>query len=128
MTSAEAIEPLSGRRVLVVEDEFFIADDLARLLARLGGEVVGPVPTCEQALGLLSGPERIDLAVLDIDLRGESAFPIADALTERGVPFLFATGYEQASVPDRFRHRPLWEKPFDPDNLVRALPGLSEGS
>jgi CheY-like chemotaxis protein len=125
MTSAEAIRPLSGRRVLIVEDEYFLADDLARSLARLGGEVVGPVPTREQALGLLSGPERIDLAVLDINLRGESAFPIADALAERGVPFLFATGYGQEAVPERFRHRPHWEKPFDPDDLARALPGLS---
>ena len=125
MTSAEPMQPLSGRRILVVEDEFFLADDLARSLTRLGGEVVGPVPTREQALGLLSGPERIDLAVLDINLRGESAFPIADALAERGVPFLFATGYGQASVPERFRHRrPHWEKPFDPDDLARALPGL----
>ena len=118
---------LTGRRVLVVEDEFFIADDLARALTALGAEVVGPVPTRDEALEELSGAGRIDLAVLDINLRGEPVFPVADALAASGVPFVFATGYEEATVPERFRHVPRWEKPFNPDALARALPQLAAG-
>ena len=123
MTAASG-RGLSGRRVLVVEDEYFIADDIARALGRLGAEVVGPVPDRDEALALLSSGERIDLAVLDINLHGETVHPVADALQDRGVPFVFATGYDQSVVPDRHQDAPRWEKPFDPTVLVRALPRL----
>ena len=119
---------LSGCRVLVVEDEYFIADDIARALGRLGAEVVGPVPDRDEALALLSSGERIDLAVLDINLHGEVVHPVADALQGQGVPFVFATGYDQSAVPDRHQDVPRWEKPFDPDALVRALPRLVQSS
>jgi len=117
----------AGCRVLVVEDEYFIADDIAHALSTLGAEVVGPVPTRADALACLgdsSGEGRIDAAVLDINLRGETCFPVADALATRGVPFVFATGYDQEMVPGAYGHVPRWEKPFDPEALVRALPGL----
>jgi len=117
----------AGCRVLVVEDEYFIADDIARALSTLGAEVVGPVPTRADALACFndsSGVGRIDAAVLDINLRGETCFPVADALATRGVPFVFATGYDQAMVPGAYGHVPRWEKPFDPEVLVRTLPGL----
>ena len=74
---------LTGRRVLVVEDEYFLADDIARALVGLGAETVGPVPTREQALAHLEGGGRIDACVLDLNLRGEMAFPVADALLAR---------------------------------------------
>ena len=122
--AAASEQGLSGRQVLVVEDEYFIADDIARALDRLGAEVVGPVPDRDEALALLSSGERIDLAVLDINLHGETVHPVADALQDRGVPFVFATGYDQSVVPDRHQDAPRWEKPFDPTVLVRALPRL----
>lgn len=100
---------LAGRRVLVVEDECFLADDIARALAGLGAETVGPVPTREQALAHLEGGGRIDVCVLDLDLRGEMAFPVADALLARGVPFVFSTGYDQAVVPVGYAGVPRWE-------------------
>jgi len=115
---------LANRRVLVVEDEYFIADDMAKALRKLGAEVLGPVPTSGKALTLLSSDQRIDAAVLDINLRGETVFPVADALKERGVPFVFATGYDQSSVPSAYSGVPRWEKPFDPHELVKSLPGL----
>ncbi len=70
--------------------------------------------------------DRLDLAVLDINLEGEKVFPVADALEARSVPFLFATGYDAGGVPDRFLDVPRWEKPFDPHALVRMLPRLIE--
>jgi two-component SAPR family response regulator len=112
---------LAGRRVLIVEDEYFLADDLSQAVAQLEAEVLGPVATCEDAFDLLSTGEQIDLAVLDINLEGEAIFPFADTLIEQGVPFLFATGYDQVSVPARYQHVPCWEKPFDPHTLARAL-------
>ncbi|HEY8611288.1 MAG TPA: response regulator [Roseomonas sp.] len=116
---------LSGCRVLVVEDEFFIADDLMNALKEAGAEVLGPVPSRDQALNLLSLQERIDIAVLDINLQGEATYAVADALTERGIPFVLATGYGRGALPSRLEHVPHWEKPFNPQNLILALPGLA---
>ena len=120
----EATAILAGRRVLVVEDEYFIADDIARALRNLGAEVIGPVPRREEALAAFSGDERIDAAVLDINLRGDVIYPVADALRERGVPFVFATGYDHASIPEPYRSVSRWEKPFDPHELVAVLPAF----
>ena len=111
----------SCRRVLLIEDEYFLADDLGRMLAERGLEVVGPVATLDQASRLLE-TEKVECAVLDINLRGEMAFPIADRLVERGISFVFATGYSRSALPDRFSHVPLLEKPFDPDRLFDMLP------
>ena len=124
MMSAYPNPSLAGRRVLVVEDEYFLADDLTQALVQIGAEVIGPVPTREEALDLLAVAGSIDLAVLDINLEGEAVFPVADILSEQEVPFLFATGYDQASVPARYQHVPCWEKPFDPHTLARALAKL----
>jgi CheY-like chemotaxis protein len=121
MMSANPQPSLSGRRVLVVEDEYFLADDLSRALTQLGAEVLGPVATREEALDLLASGERIDLAVLDINLQGESVFPVADTLLEQGVPFLFATGYDQTAIPLQYQQVPRWEKPFAPEALAQAL-------
>lgn len=116
---------LSGRRVLVVEDEYFIADDIARALRQLGAEVVGPLASRDEALEVFASDLRIDFAVLDINLRGDAVYPLADALRGRRVPFVFATGYDSASIPEPYRGVPRWEKPFDPRALVDALSTLS---
>jgi CheY-like chemotaxis protein len=124
MIGAHPQQGLTGCRVLIVEDESFLADDLAQAVAQLGAEVIGPVPTRDEALALLATGAKIDLAVLDINLENEAVFPVADILTERGVPFLFATGYSPASVPAQYQHVSWWEKPFDPQTLARALSKL----
>jgi CheY-like chemotaxis protein len=121
---AEGGGALSGRRVLVVEDEYFLADDLAQALRKLGAEILGPVPTRDSALALLSSEASVDVAVLDINLKGQAVFPVADALIARGVPFVFATGYDQSAVPEAYRDVPRWEKPFDPRRLAKLLPWL----
>jgi CheY-like chemotaxis protein len=110
--------------ILVVEDEYFIADDMAKVLERFGAKVIGPAPNQEKALALLFSAEKIDAAVLDINLRGSTVFPIADTLIEQGVPFVFATGYAPASVPAAYAGVPRWEKPFDLSDLAKALPHL----
>src|SRR4051812_34572873 len=79
------------RRILVVEDEMLIAMLLEDMLAELGHEVTGVAPRVSEALAAVSRDDY-DLAILDLHLNGQSAFPVADALIERGKPFAFATG------------------------------------
>ena len=114
---------LLGKRILIVEDEYFIADELKKVFADGGAVVVGPVPTLDRAVDMV-GSERIDLAVLDINLRGLSVFPVADALQSRGIPFVFATGYDENAIPGEYRGVPRWEKPFNSSEIAAALPSL----
>ena len=113
---------LTGYRVLVVEDEYFIADDLRSALERCGAEVAGPVGCPGEATALLDGDAPIHLAVLDIDLHGEPAYGLAETLRERGVPFVFATGYGADFIPAAYAAVPRWEKPYHYETLLAALP------
>ena len=112
--------PLADRCILVVEDVYFVADDIAAALRGAGAAVVGPAPDRRAALALLDS-ERIDAAVLDINLHGEAAYPVADALLARGKPFVFASGYGKDAIPAAYRGVALWEKPFDAAALIRSL-------
>jgi CheY-like chemotaxis protein len=114
---------LEGRRLLVVEDEYFLAEDLARRIERAGARVVGPVGTVDDALDLIEGTQRLDGALLDINLRGEMAYPVADALHERGIPFVFTTGYDGTTIPPRYKGVARHEKPVDMARIARALFG-----
>src|SRR5687768_9323966 len=87
--------PLSGLRVLVVEDDYFIADEICSTLRSHGAEIVGPVPNVETGLQLVES-ETIDCAILDINLQGSFAFGIASELRRRGTPAIFATGYDNS--------------------------------
>ena len=113
----------AGRHVLVVEDDFFIAEDLTLSLEAVGATVLGPVATVPEALDLIAGAERLDGAVLDINLQGEMAFPVADALKARAISFVFATGYDPSIVPARFAGVLTCEKPFNADRVARAMWG-----
>jgi DNA-binding response OmpR family regulator len=114
-------EHLKGRRILVAEDEYLIADDLRTALTAAGAEVVGPYPTVSDTLKSLECDTGIDAAVLDVNLRGDMIFPVADLLRTRGVPFIFATGYDQWSLPDRFSDAVRLEKPLNPERVSQAL-------
>jgi len=114
---------LINRHVLIVEDEYLIADDIAQVLKQAGAAVVGPAPTLETALALLAS-ERIDIAVLDIELHGKLVFSVADFLRVRAIPFIFATGYSQAFLPAEYRGVATWEKPFNVYALALALANL----
>ena len=111
---------MSGKRVLIAEDDYFIAKSLARDLKLVGAEIVGPVATVADALNLV-GVGAVDGAVLDINLRGEMAFAVADALVERGIPFVFASGYGNEIIPKRHSSVTICEKPTDPSVLARML-------
>lgn len=121
--TAAARRSLAGRRILLVEDEYFIADDLVRAFEADGATLVGPVSSIDDALDLIGGTDRVDGAVLDINLRGEMAYPVADALSARGVPFVFATGYDAAAIPPRYAHVPRCEKPVEAARIAAALFG-----
>jgi len=114
----------SGRRVLVVEDDAVIAHSLVEALIELGIEPVGPASTLEQALALAATANSLDAAVLDINLGGRLAVPVADVLAGRGVPMVFASGYgslPRDSLPDRHQSTPLLMKPVAAEAIVAAL-------
>ncbi|WAJ27008.1 response regulator [Antarcticirhabdus aurantiaca] len=112
---------LKGLRILIAEDEFLVADEMALDFKFFGAEVVGPVPSLSEAFELLGDDKPLDGAVLDINLRGEMVFPLAEALRTRGVPFVFSTGYERWSIPTTYQSVPLCEKPVDSAKLAKAL-------
>ncbi|WP_128926220.1 response regulator [Bradyrhizobium guangxiense] len=105
--------PLADRRVLVVEDEYFLADDIEKALRALGAEIAGPVGHIEDAVEMLNNGGALDAAVLDVNIRTEPIFPIARELKARSVPFVFTTGYDTVSIGAEFKDVPLWEKPID---------------
>ena len=112
---------LQGLRILIVEDNFLVADMISDVLADRGCEVVGPVPSLERG-SKLAREELLDGAVLDVNLAGELSFPIARTLTEREIPFLFLTGYDDKSaVPEVFRAAQRLSKPFDYEVLVTII-------
>lgn len=111
---------LAGLRILLVEDEYFIADDLARALSGAGASIVGPCATVARAERAIDA-DGIDFAILDLNLHGESGVQVAEHLLRLEIPFAFATGYGSPSVPDRFRDLPRCEKPFDPEALVKLV-------
>lgn len=113
--------PIAGQRILIVEDEYFIAADLRRALDQAGATVVGPVGEVGAALRLVE-MEALDMALLDVNLAGEASYSVAEALERRGVPMLFLTGYDAWSMPERYRAAPRMAKPFVADALV-ALAG-----
>ena len=115
-----AADKLSGQRVLIVEDEYFLAQDLAEYLNHLGVEVVGPVGTVTDALELLHYAD-IQGAVLDITLRGERVYPVADVLEQKQVPFVFASGYGGELEPNAYTDIPRCIKPLDFAELANTL-------
>lgn len=111
---------LAGKSVLVVEDEVLIAMLVEDLLEEAGCIVIGPFAQVEEALAA-AGTETVDIALLDVNVRGEQVFPVAYQLERRGVPFLFLTGYGDVALP---RDRPNWKahpKPFHPSYLAECL-------
>lgn len=99
--------------VLIVEDEYLLAFDLATSLGDHDLAVLGPAPTIAQALSLIAETDDIDCAVLDVNIRGEMVFPVAEALSKRGIPFVFTTGYEKSVFGGQFTDVEIYTKPLD---------------
>jgi CheY-like chemotaxis protein len=118
---------LTGRRILLVEDELLISCLLEDMLEDLGCTLVGPASRIDQALRLVAA-EAIDAVILDVSLDEQLSYPVADALVARGIPFLFSTGYDRARLRDGYRSFAMLQKPFHPSELAKVLTGLFVGT
>lgn len=114
---------LTGRRILVVEDEALVAMLVEDTLSDADCQVVGPAATVAEALALLDA-EVPDAAVVDLNLAGETSVPVIEALRARGIPCLVATGYGTAGLPPGQEGLPVLGKPYDPNELTAALQRL----
>ena len=112
---------LRGCHILVIEDEYLLAEEIQAGLSDLGAEVVGPASSVAQGAAFIRNAERIDGAILDVNLAGEMVYPAADMLMERGIPFIFSTGYDAGIIPAAYSRIVRCEKPLDVGTLTNAL-------
>jgi two-component system, response regulator PdtaR len=119
MTAANAM-----LKVLILEDEFIIADELASMIEEAGHEVVGPTASIDEAMAKLSGPDNPDVAIIDANLRGASSLPVAVKLREKGVPFCVCTGYRSEVLQKTFGDIVVLQKPVTPQALLATLRSL----
>jgi len=118
---------LAGRKILVVEDNYLIAEHVRSVLVDEGCDVLGPAARVAQALDLTREAEAIDGAVLDVNLGEHLCFAVAAVLAERSVPFVFLTGYDDHRIiPAEYAARPVLPKPLDEGRLVAVVAALSE--
>jgi len=122
-TSGEPSTETRGR-VFLVEDEVMIRMLLEDMLADLGYGVAASAGGLEEAIALARSTD-FDVAILDVNLNGSSVYPVADVLAERGVPFVFSTGYGERGLSEAYRDRPTLQKPFQLEILDQALATLS---
>jgi DNA-binding NtrC family response regulator len=111
---------ISGSRVLVLEDEYMIADDIARALRAAGATPVGPVASLDRAEAQLADGQ-IDGAVVGMNLRGQKAFAFVERLARAGIPCVIVSGYSQDALPDSIAALPRLEKPTSVAKILRAL-------
>lgn len=119
---------LSGCRILLVEDEMLVSMLFEDVLTDLGCDIVGPAATRQKALTLAT-TERLDAALLDVNLGGEPVYPVADVLASRRIPFAFVTGYGQSSLDERYALVPTLSKPFQlaiVEQVIRNLLGRGQ--
>lgn len=117
---------LSGRTILVVEDNYMLAQDNSEALKRAGAKVLGPFSSEEEA-GICAQQEAADCAVLDINLGDGPSFILADELRDHGVPFLFVTGYDAEAIPAKYSDVPRLEKPFAENRMIETVRRLCAG-
>jgi CheY-like chemotaxis protein len=123
MSSHEGSPSTTRHRVLVVEDEILIGMLLEDMLGDLGYEIAGTASRIEDATAL-AREGAFDAAILDVNLNGQDVYPVADILTARDIPFVFATGYGERGLPPAYQHRPTLQKPFQQETLERYLAEL----
>jgi DNA-binding response OmpR family regulator len=125
ITVSDVALDLKRARVLIVEDAVLLALELETGLSEAGATVLGPAYELSEAMALLDQP--IDAAVLDANLNGRSVAPVAQVLSERGVPFVFATGYGEAGGPPAGFDAPIIRKPYDVTQVAAAVAMLLKG-
>jgi DNA-binding NtrC family response regulator len=123
LAEKETTYPLEGRKILIVEDEGPIALNLASAVAQAGGIVIGPTPSVAGSFALMA-EHTLDGALLDIRLRGETSFALADVLAVLGIPFVFVSGLSSALMPYPHRDRPLFDKPYEAPSVIATLARL----
>ncbi len=114
---------LSGRRILVVEDEMLVVMAIEDMLIDLGCTSISVAGSLDKALALIAA-EKFDLATLDVNLNGKRSYPAARALSDAGVPFAFSTGYGEHSIDESFGRQLVLNKPYSNRNLVDVLTAL----
>jgi CheY-like chemotaxis protein len=127
MIQAAGPGPLSGRRILVIEDEYFLADDIVQALTALGAWIVGPYGDLAEATEVVDRDVAIDAAIMDVNLRNEMVFPLARLLRSRKVPLVFTTGYDKSTIEPEFQDVRLWGKPLDIKAMTRDLASMIKG-
>jgi len=113
------------KRILIVEDEYLIAQDLADDVRLLGFDVVGPVGTLDDALDLVDAEPDIDAAFLDVNLNGERVYAVADKLIERQVSMVLMTGYDESTIPSCYASIDSFTKPVTHAMLSDAIAALT---
>lgn len=114
------MDELGGLTVLLVEDDFYLADDTSHALANAGAHVLGPYPRFEDAQEALSR-SKPDCAILDINLGSGPDFTSAEALRRQGVPMMFVTGYDHATIPSELADVACLNKPTSAQKIVEAV-------
>lgn len=109
--------------ILVVEDEWLIADTIDQALVDAGYRTIGPAATVEEALALIAS-ERCDAALLDVNLGFEKSYPVVDRLIDLQIPHLLLTGYSRGDLPERYRESGIVDKPLAARTLIAALNAL----
>ena len=112
---------LRGRRILVAEDEYMIAQEVVAMLTDADAEILGPVSRLADAVKLIASEDRIDGALLDVNLGNEAIWPVVDVLLARNVPLVLETGYDASAIPPSYAGLPRCEKPASGQDLARAL-------
>lgn len=118
--------PLSGLRLLVVEDEMLVLMNLEAALVDMGCTSMSAAATVAQALALIVEGE-FDAAIIDINLSGDRSYPVADALVLRAIPFAFSTGYGELSERTDFADRPMLRKPYVQRDILAVMESLVGG-
>ncbi|MET0330361.1 MAG: response regulator [Dyella sp.] len=105
---------------MVIEDNLFLAMALEEVLVHLGHQVTASAQSLEQALSLVE-QANVDCAIVDVDLRGQDAFPLLDRLRQRAIRYVLATGLPLSEIPEHYRRGVLVTKPYDAGELDRAI-------